>query len=64
MRKSQTNLLLIGSAPSALEKLVQCIGGSEDRPRGNSYDDGKEQRFDGKFPTLFAREITPSQFAE
>jgi len=42
----------------ALEKLVQRIDGSEDRPGRNRGDDGKEQRLNGKFPILFAREIT------
>ena len=42
----------------ALEKLVQRIDGSEDRPGRNRGDDGKEQCLSGKFPTLFARKIT------
>ncbi len=42
----------------ALEKLVQRLGGGEDRPGRNRGDDGKEQRLNSKFPTLFAREIT------
>jgi len=46
------------STHRALEKLVQRIGGGEDRPGRNRGDDGKEQRLNGKFPTLFAREIT------
>ena len=46
------------STRRALEKLVQRIDGSEDRPGRNRGDDGKEQRLNGKFPILFAREIT------
>ena len=46
------------STRRALEKLVQRIDGSEDRPGRNRGDDGKEQRLNGKFPTLFTREIT------
>jgi hypothetical protein len=42
----------------AMEKFAQRIGGDEDWPSRNRDDDGKEQRFNGKFPTLFAREIT------
>jgi hypothetical protein len=46
------------STRRALEKFVQRTGDSEDRPGRNRGDDGKEQRLNGKFPTLFAREIT------
>jgi len=46
------------STPSALKKFVQRIGDDEDRPGRNRNDDDKKQRFNGKFPTLFAREIT------
>jgi hypothetical protein len=46
------------STHRALEKFVQRTGGGEDRPGRNRGDDSKEQRLNGKFPTLFAREIT------
>ena len=46
------------STRRALEKLVQRIDSSEDRPGRNRGDDRKEQRLNGKFPTLFARKIT------
>jgi hypothetical protein len=42
----------------ALEKLVQRIGDGENWPGWDSHYYGKKQRFDGKFQTPFAREIT------
>ena len=52
--------LSMHSACGALQKLVQRICGCEDRPSRNRYDDGEKQRFDYKFPTLFARKIAPA----
>jgi hypothetical protein len=51
---------LMHSACGALQKLVQRIRGCEDRPSRNRHDDGEKQRFDYKFPILFAREIAPA----
>ncbi len=52
--------LSMRSACAALQKLVQRIRGCEDRPSRKRHDDGEKQRFDYKFPTLFAREIAPA----
>jgi len=46
------------STRRALEKFVQRIYSSDDGPGRDRGDDGKEQRLNGKFPTLFARKIT------
>ncbi len=43
-----------------LEKLVQRVRSCEDRQSRNRHNDGEKQRFDYKFPTLFAREIAPA----
>jgi hypothetical protein len=48
------------SACAALQKLVQRVRGCEDWPSGNRRYDGEKQRFDYKFPTLFAGEIAPA----
>jgi hypothetical protein len=44
----------IVSASSALEKFVERVGDSEDRPRGNSHDDGEEQRFAGVLSIFYS----------
>ena len=46
------------SARRVLEKFVQRIYSFDDWPGRNRNDYGIKQRFNGKFPTLFAREIT------
>ena len=48
------------STRRALEKLVQRIYSRDDGPSRDRQGDDEKQSFNRKFPTLFAREITPS----
>ena len=51
-------------AGRALKKFVQGIDGGDDRPGRDRHHCRKEQDFDDKLQTLFAREITPAQIPE